>query len=93
MGERRKRVDSRKKRQKVREKESQWVREKKREGEEHRSRRGSLNLKCKYTQQITIGDRHPYFKKRKEKPVGPPVKGFGGNLVFKTGLYLTQLIG
>lgn len=64
-----------------------------REKERRRSRRGSLNLKCKYTQQITIGDRHPYFKKRKENPVGPPVKGFGGNLVLKTGLYLTQLIG
>jgi len=28
---------------------------------ETRYRRSSLNLKCKYTQQITIGDRHPYF--------------------------------
>ena len=75
----------------VKERERERVREK--EKKRRNSRRGSLNLKCKYTQQITIGDRHPYFKKRKENPVGPPVKYFGGNLVLKTGLYLAQLIG
>lgn len=36
-------------------------RERKKEREKATARRSSLNLKCKYTQQITIGDRHPYF--------------------------------
>jgi len=35
----------------------------KEEGKKEREekRQSGLNLKCKYTQQITIGDRHPYF--------------------------------
>jgi len=45
-------------------KKERWERKKERERKrkrETRYRRSSLNLKCKYTQQITIGDRHPYF--------------------------------